>query len=77
MANKHIKFLQPFIVAFLMTLIMSFVGIYVNNGFDKYFLRYWFKSFLFMLPIAYLAGLFIIPFSIALLNKFFNKNPSK
>lgn len=74
MKDNYTKYLHPFIVSLLMTFIMSFTGLYVHKGFEEGFIKLWFRSFIFMLPVSYISIFFIIPFSKFIIDKLIKKN---
>ncbi|PVH26882.1 DUF2798 domain-containing protein [Sphingobacterium corticibacter] len=61
MKKKHFKYINTLFIVFPMTLIMAFVGIIRHYGFDGGWFFMFLKTWVAMLPIAYVAAFIIIP----------------
>lgn len=60
--KKLAKYINILFVVILMTLIMAICALILNRGYDKdAWIITFFKSWLIMLPIAYVFALIIIP----------------
>lgn len=66
------KYTNTLFVVIAMTLVLGLSTIILNKGYDKYgWVSEFFKSWLIMLPIAYVFALIIIPLSNKLTSKIF------
>lgn len=61
MKRKHFKYINTLFVVIPMTLIMAFVGLMRNYGFDENWFFKFVKAWSVMLPVAYAAAFLIIP----------------
>lgn len=61
MDKKYLKFVNTLFVVFPMTLLMAFVGIVRNYGFQEGWISKMFNSWTIMMPVAYIAAFFLIP----------------
>ncbi|HJR99607.1 MAG TPA: DUF2798 domain-containing protein [Flavobacterium sp.] len=61
MNKKYFKYINTLFVVLPMTLIMAFVGLIRNYGFDEDWFFKFLKAWSVMLPVAYLAAFIIIP----------------
>jgi len=61
MNKRFIKHLNTLFVVLPMTLIMAFVAIFINYGFNEGWSYKLFSSWIVMAPVAYVTAFFIIP----------------
>jgi hypothetical protein len=59
--KKHAQILFVFFVALTMSFLMSFALTGINLGFPANFLLLWLRSWLLAFPIAFAAGLLVVP----------------
>ncbi|RAJ00420.1 uncharacterized protein DUF2798 [Chitinophaga skermanii] len=59
--QKHFKYINTLFIVLPMTLIMAFVGIVRNHGFEEGFFEKFMAAWVVMLPVAYLAAFIIVP----------------
>jgi hypothetical protein len=68
--SKYRKFISVALILAPMTLIMAFVGVMRNYGIKDGWIFKWINTWITMFPVAYLAGLLVIPFANKILNRF-------
>lgn len=73
MNNKYLKYLNTLFVVLPMTLIMAFVAIALNYGFNDGWSYRLFNSWVLMAPVAYVTAFFIIPLAGTLTQKVASK----
>lgn len=61
MDPKYLKYINTLFVVIPMTLLMAFVGIARTYGFGEGWSWKMFRSWIVMMPVAYVAAFFIIP----------------
>jgi hypothetical protein len=61
MKKKHFKYINTLFIVFPMTLIMAFVGLVRNYGFEEDWFIKFIETWSVMLPIAYAAAFMIVP----------------
>lgn len=59
--KKYFKYINTLFVVVPMTLIMAFVGLMRNYGFGEDWVSKFFKAWIVMAPVAYVAAFIIIP----------------
>jgi hypothetical protein len=67
--SKYKKFIASAFILAPMTLIMALVGVLRNYGLRDGWMVKWMKTWIMMFPIAFFAGLLVIPFANKLLQK--------
>lgn len=60
-SKKYFKYINTLFVVVPMTLIMAFVGLMRNYGFGEEWVSKFFKAWIVMVPVAYVAAFIIIP----------------
>jgi len=71
--KKHEMLATLVIMVFIMTCIVSFASISINNGFENNFLKSWIKSWVFSYVIALPVVLVVMPLSKKIVGKFVEK----
>lgn len=71
--KRYTRYINTFFVVFPMTLIMAFVALMRNYGFKEGWLAKFFKAWVVMLPVAYVAAFVIIPFAKRITDKLVSK----
>jgi hypothetical protein len=61
MNPKYLKYINTLFVVIPMTILMAFVGIARTYGFGEDWLLKMLRSWIVMMPVAYVAAFFIIP----------------
>jgi len=69
MNKRYFKYINTLFIVIPMTLLMAFVGIARNYGFNEGWLLKMFQGWVVMLPVAYIAAFFIIPLARVLAEK--------
>ena len=69
MDKKYFKYINTLFIVTPMTLIMAFVGVVRNYGFGEDWGLKFLKSWIIMLPVAFVAAFIIIPFARKLAEK--------
>jgi hypothetical protein len=69
LSKKHIPLLTSFLMAFFMSLIMSFVLFLVNAGPSNFSLLPWLRSWLVAFPVAFFAISLVRPLVSAIVER--------
>lgn len=68
--NKKYEMFATFVImVFLMTMIVSFTSVSINNGFTNHFLMSWLKSWTISYVIALPVVIFVMPLSKKIVSK--------
>jgi hypothetical protein len=67
--SKYKRFIASALILAPMTLIMALIGVLRNYGLKDGWTLKWIKTWITMFPIAFVAGLVVIPFANRLLQK--------
>jgi len=59
--KKYSNFVFVLLVAFFMSMLMSFIVLLINEGFSENLIFLWLKSWAFVFPIAFFVAYLVVP----------------
>jgi len=60
-SKKYSNFVFVLLVAFFMSMLMSFLVVLINEGFSGNLIFLWLKSWAFVFPIAFFVAYLVVP----------------